>query len=141
MLDSFSPVSIPSFELSMDILLSPLQHLGAHLNQPVLSLAVGEWRNGGNGLVDIVFRQRAGLRKASAGKYDIASLELNCQHNTLTTNRNREGISPSAHPPSPQTSCPPASPASDYPSMQRAAAQSQAPTPNPHLPACPAPRC
>jgi hypothetical protein len=88
----FFPVSLPPFkprfESSYNVLLSPLQHLGAHLDQPVLSLAVGERRNGGNGLVDVVFCQRAGLRKAGAGEYDIASLKSNCQHNN--PNRCRE---------------------------------------------------
>ena len=124
-----------------DLLLSPLQHLGAHLNQPVLSLAVGKRRNGGDCLVDVVFGQRAGLRKACAGEYNLAGLVSNRQHNILTWGPMLGNLLPSAHPPSPQTSCPPASPASGCPSTQKAAAQSQAPIPDLHHPACPAPRC
>lgn len=55
-------------------LLSPLQHLGTHLYEPVLSVAVREWRNGGDGLVDVVLSQGAGLLEACACEDNFAGL-------------------------------------------------------------------
>lgn len=59
-------------------LLSPLQHLGAHLNQPVLGLALGERRYRLDGLVDVVLCQGAGLLKAGGREYNFAGLEHRC---------------------------------------------------------------
>lgn len=55
-------------------LLSPLQDLGAHLNQSILRVAVRERRNGFNGLVDIVLGQGARLLETGAGEYDFTRL-------------------------------------------------------------------
>ena len=58
-------------------LLSPLQHLSAHLNQPILGLALGERRYRLDGLIDVVLGQGAGLLEAGGREYDLAGLDAN----------------------------------------------------------------
>lgn len=55
-------------------LLPSLQHLGAHLDQPILGFAIGERGDGFNGLVNVVLRQSTGLLEAGAGEDDFAGL-------------------------------------------------------------------
>jgi len=55
-------------------LLPSLQHFGAHLDQPILGVAVRERGNGFNGFVNVVLRQSTGLLEAGAGEDDFAGL-------------------------------------------------------------------
>lgn len=54
--------------------LVPLQRLDSHLHQPVLGLAVRERRDGSNGLLGIVLRQRPSLLDTVALEHQISCL-------------------------------------------------------------------
>jgi hypothetical protein len=72
---SYNKIQTAPHTLSPTVrLLSPLKDFGAHLDQAVLGIAVGEWRDGLDGLVDVVLCQGAGLLETGAGKYDFACL-------------------------------------------------------------------
>lgn len=62
---------------SRNDLLSPRQDLLAHLNEAVLCVALGEGRDGFDGLVDVVLCQGACLLEPGASEHDFASLKQN----------------------------------------------------------------